>query len=144
MPSIVHDGIKKFVTSYRVEFFSTLEAAPSEYELCDAQNNEEFYFSLCFRWHLMLRAKRGGFIHRGDLYIHTWELQSESRQRAHQHQRNLCISVSNFTAPYGVACTIAKFSGFSSSFLLLLFSSTASFYLFILLSLSLSLSLLSK
>jgi len=44
----------------------------------------------------MLRAKRGGFIYRGDLYIRAWELQSESRQRTHQHQRNLCISVSSF------------------------------------------------
>lgn len=43
----------------------------------------------------MLRARRGVFIYRGDLYIRAWELQSESRQRAHQHQRNLCISVSS-------------------------------------------------
>lgn len=41
----------------------------------------------------MLRAKRGGLIYRGDLYIRAWQLQSESRQRAHQHQRNLCLSV---------------------------------------------------
>lgn len=57
----------------------------------------------------MLRAKRGGFIYRGDLYIRAWELQSESRQRAHQHQRNLCISVSNFLASHGVARIEANF-----------------------------------
>lgn len=62
------------------------------------------FISLCFRWHLMLRAKRGGFIYRGDLYIRAWELQSESRQRAHQHQRNLCISVSNF----GIYLTVLR------------------------------------
>lgn len=53
----------------------------------------------------MLRAKRGGFIYRGDLYIRAWELQSESRQRAHQHQRNLCISVSSFGDDTSVART---------------------------------------
>lgn len=84
-------------------------------------NNVEFYFPLCFRWHLMLRAKRGGFIYRGDLYIRAWELQSESRQRTHQHQRNLCISVSSF-GHTSIACTVAKFCGFSSSFLLLPFA----------------------
>lgn len=84
-------------------------------------NNVEFYFPLCFRWHLMLRAKRGGFIYRGDLYIRAWELQSESRQRTHQHQRNLCISVSSF-GHTSIACMVAKFCGFSSPFLLLLSS----------------------
>lgn len=43
----------------------------------------------------MLRAKRGGLIYRGDLYIRAWQLQSESRRRAHQHQGNICLSVSN-------------------------------------------------
>lgn len=60
----------------------------------------------------MLRARRGGFIYRGDLYIRAWELQSESRQRTHQHQRNLCISVSSF-GHTSIACTVAKFRGFS-------------------------------
>ncbi|XP_018311479.1 transmembrane and TPR repeat-containing protein 1 [Mycetomoellerius zeteki] len=54
---------------------------------------------LIIRWHLMLRAKRGGFIYRGDLYIRAWELQSESRQRTHQHQRNLCISENGCSRP---------------------------------------------
>jgi len=75
-------------------------------------NNVEFYFPLCFRWHLMLRAKRGGFIYRGDLYIRAWELQSESRQRTHQHQRNLCISVGSF-GHTSIACIVAKFREFS-------------------------------
>lgn len=44
----------------------------------------------------MLRAKRGGLVYRGDLYIRAWQLQSESRRRAHQHQGNICLSVSNF------------------------------------------------
>ncbi|KAI4484938.1 hypothetical protein M0802_012934 [Mischocyttarus mexicanus] len=54
---------------------------------------------LITRWHLMLRAKRGGLIYRGDLYIRAWQLQSESRQRAHQHQRNLCLSEENCSTP---------------------------------------------
>ena len=44
----------------------------------------------------MLRAKRGGLVYRGDLYIRAWQLQSESRRRAHQHQGNICLSVSHF------------------------------------------------
>lgn len=47
-----------------------------------------------FRWHIMLRAKRGGLIYRGDLYIQAWQLQHESRHGT--YQRNLCLMVSDF------------------------------------------------
>ncbi|KAL7307439.1 hypothetical protein TKK_0000618 [Trichogramma kaykai] len=46
---------------------------------------------LITRWHIMLRARRGGLIYRGDLYIQAWQLQHESRQRSYQPQRNLCL-----------------------------------------------------
>jgi hypothetical protein len=42
----------------------------------------------------MLRARRGGFIYRGDLYIQAWQLQHESRQRTYEHRRNFCLLVS--------------------------------------------------
>ncbi|XP_076748886.1 protein O-mannosyl-transferase TMTC1 isoform X2 [Xylocopa sonorina] len=54
---------------------------------------------LITRWHLMLRAKRGGLIYRGDLYIRAWQLQSESRRRAHQHQGNICFSEGGCSTP---------------------------------------------
>ncbi|XP_031836634.1 protein O-mannosyl-transferase TMTC1 isoform X1 [Nomia melanderi] len=54
---------------------------------------------LITRWHLMLRAKRGGLIYRGDLYIRAWQLQSESRRQAHQHQANLCLSEGGCSTP---------------------------------------------
>ncbi|XP_015513359.1 protein O-mannosyl-transferase TMTC1 [Neodiprion lecontei] len=54
---------------------------------------------LVTRWHLMLRARRGGLIYRGDLYIRAWQLQSESRHRAHQHQHNLCLTETGCTTP---------------------------------------------
>ncbi|XP_029040158.2 protein O-mannosyl-transferase TMTC1-like isoform X2 [Osmia bicornis bicornis] len=54
---------------------------------------------LITRWHLMLRAKRGGLIYRGDLYIRAWQLQSESRRRAHQHQANICLSEGGCSTP---------------------------------------------
>ncbi|XP_031778983.1 protein O-mannosyl-transferase TMTC1 [Nasonia vitripennis] len=47
---------------------------------------------LITRWHIMLRARRGGLIYRGDLYIQAWQLQHQSRQRTYQRQqRNLCL-----------------------------------------------------
>ncbi|OXU29367.1 hypothetical protein TSAR_006584 [Trichomalopsis sarcophagae] len=47
---------------------------------------------LITRWHIMLRARRGGLIYRGDLYIQAWQLQHQSRQRTYQQQqRNLCL-----------------------------------------------------
>lgn len=54
---------------------------------------------LITRWHLMLRAKRGGLVYRGDLYIRAWQLQSESRRRAHQHQGNICLSEGGCSTP---------------------------------------------
>ncbi|XP_076380772.1 protein O-mannosyl-transferase TMTC1 [Megalopta genalis] len=54
---------------------------------------------LITRWHLMLRAKRGGLIYRGDLYIRAWQLQSESRRQAHRHQVNLCLSEGGCSTP---------------------------------------------
>ncbi|XP_025602566.1 protein O-mannosyl-transferase TMTC1-like isoform X2 [Athalia rosae] len=54
---------------------------------------------LVTRWHLMLRARRGGLIYRGDLYIRAWQLQSESRHRAHQHQHNLCLTETDCSTP---------------------------------------------
>ncbi|XP_043267113.1 protein O-mannosyl-transferase TMTC1-like [Venturia canescens] len=54
---------------------------------------------LITRWHLMLRARRGGLIYRGDLYIRAWQLQSESRRRAYQHEHNLCLSESGCSTP---------------------------------------------
>ncbi|XP_058804494.1 protein O-mannosyl-transferase TMTC1-like isoform X2 [Phymastichus coffea] len=48
---------------------------------------------LITRWHIMLRARQGSFIYRGDLYIQAWQLQHESRQRSYDHhnQQNLCL-----------------------------------------------------
>ncbi|XP_011501545.1 PREDICTED: uncharacterized protein LOC105365148 [Ceratosolen solmsi marchali] len=46
---------------------------------------------LITRWHIMLRARRGGFIYRGDLYIQAWQLQHESRQRTYEHRRSFCL-----------------------------------------------------
>ncbi|XP_076301294.1 protein O-mannosyl-transferase TMTC1-like isoform X2 [Lasioglossum baleicum] len=54
---------------------------------------------LITRWHLMLRAKRGGLIYRGDLYIRAWQLQSESRRQAHRYQVNLCLSEGRCSTP---------------------------------------------
>ncbi|XP_066592261.1 protein O-mannosyl-transferase TMTC1-like isoform X1 [Prorops nasuta] len=54
---------------------------------------------LITRWHLMLRARRGALIYRGDLYIRAWQVQTESRRRTHQHQRNLCLSEGGCSTP---------------------------------------------